>query len=375
MVDLDRLESNLAAMAARAGALGVALRPHVKTHKCVEIARRQRELGARGLTVSTLEEARVFAEHGFDDLTWAVPVPRSRLAEAVEIARRITLRLVVDSPEALAWAAEAAAGARLRLHLWLKVDAGYHRAGVDPASGLAERLVRAIHASPHLVFDGLLSHSGQAYRARSRAEAARAAEEERSAMADLARRLRDAGCEVPEVSVGSTPGMAAAEHLEGATEARPGNYAFYDFTQVAIGSCGPADCALTVLATVVSCQPGADHAVVDAGALSLSKDPGPDWIEPPTMGELIEYEAAGSPSRDASEGEDRKVAGTLRTLRSAVRLTSLSQEHGIASAPLPVGSRVRILPNHACLAAACFDTLHVVRGDRLVDRWRIRRAR
>ncbi len=368
LVDLDRLESNLSAMAARALRLGVSLRPHAKTHKCVEIARRQRELGAKGLTVSTVAEARVFADHGFDDLTWAFPVIPSRLGEALELARRVTLRLVVDSPEALAQVENAAAGARIRLHLWLEVDAGYHRSGVDPTSERAERLARAIHASPHLIFDGLLSHSGQAYRARSRAEAARAAEQERAAMADLAGRLRGAGLEVPGVSVGSTPGMAAAERLDGATEARPGNYVFYDFTQVAIGSCAPADCALSVLATVVSCQPGADHSVTDAGALALSKDAGPDWVEPRTSGEIV----------DCEEGGTWRAAPTYQeggTWRSGLRVTSLSQEHGIVNAPLPVGSRLRILPNHACLAAACFDALYAVRDDEVVGCWRVWRGR
>ncbi len=352
-------------MAARSRALHVALRPHVKTHKCVEIARRQRDLGARGLTVSTLAEARVFAEHGFDDLTWAFPVVPSRLAETMELARRVTLRLVVDSIDAIGWIEEAASRAPRPVHVWLKVDAGYHRAGVDPASERAVELVRAIHASRRLIFDGLLSHSGQAYHARSRAEAARAAEEERAVMVGLAERLRASGLAVPGVSVGSTPGMAAAERLDGVTEVRPGNYTFYDFTQVTIGSCTAADCALSILATVISCQPGADHAVIDAGALALSKDPGPDWLDPPTLGELLDLQEGGT-SRDHQEGG---------TLRNDVRVVSLSQEHGVLSAPLPLGSRVRILPNHACLAAACFDSLHVVRGDRVLARWRIWRGR
>jgi D-serine deaminase-like pyridoxal phosphate-dependent protein len=370
VVDVDRLEANLRRMAERCAGLGVSLRPHVKTHKCVEIAERQRahapptrppELpaGRAGITVSTLEEARVFADHGFDDLTWAFPVIPGRLGEAVEIARRTTLRLVVDSPEALAAVRETGHP----FHVWLKVDCGYHRAGVDPAGAPAVELARALADSPRLTFDGLLSHSGQAYRARSRVEAARAAEEERAAMSGLAERLRRHGVDVPGVSVGSTPGMAAAEHLEGVTEVRPGNYAYFDFTQVAIGSCTPRECALTVLSSVVSCQPGAGHAVVDAGALALSKDPGPEPIpgsdeegRPTTWGEIYEDHAAGALHRD-------------------LRLVSLSQEHGVTSAPLPVGERVRILPNHSCLAAACFDRVYAVSGDRVLDVWTVHRGR
>jgi len=356
LVDLDRLEANLRRMQERCDRLGVALRPHVKTHKCVEIARRQRELGACGITVSTLAEARAFADGGFHDLTWAFPAIPSRLPEAVELARRVTLRLTVDTPEGVAAVEEAARAAGLRLHVLLEVDCGDHRSGVDPGSQRAVELARALASSPHLAFDGLLTHSGHAYRARSRAEAAAVAEEERSVMAELAGRLRSEGLAVTTVSVGSTPAMAAAEDLAGVTEARPGNYAYFDATQVAIGSCTVADCALSVLATVVSGQPAAGRAVVDAGALALSKDPGPEGTEPRSMGRIYRDPAAG-------------------LLEPELRLSSLSQEHGELSATRPVGERLRILPNHSCLAAACFDRVHAIRGDEVVDAWKIWRGR
>lgn len=350
LLDLDVLEANLRRMAERTAALGVALRPHVKTHKCVEVAERQRAHGARGITVSTLAEGRAFADQGFDDLTWAFPVIPSRLPEVRELAERATLRLVVDSPEAV----DALEGLGLPLHVWLKVDCGYHRAGVDPESPAALELARRLAESPRLVFDGLLTHSGHAYHAKSRAELAAIAEQERSVTAGFAERLRGEGIEVPGVSVGSTPAMSAAERLDGVTEARPGNYALYDFTQVTLGSCTVRDCAATVLATVVSSAPGSGRSVVDAGALALSKDAGPEGSG--TMGEVFEDYGAGK-------------------LSPAARLTSLSQEHGLLSAPLPVGRRLRILPNHSCLAVACFDEFFVVRGEEVLDRWRIHRGR
>src|SRR5207253_8048927 len=190
-------------------------------------------------------------------------------------ARRIaqetgaTLRVVVDD----LGTARALAGSGL--HVWLKVDCGYHRAGVDPTSPYAVEVARELGAERQLVFDGILSHSGHAYRTTSEAEAARVAEEERSIMVGFAGRLREQGVPVREVSVGSTPAMAAVLDLAGVTEARPGNYLFYDRTMVLIGCCEPADVGVTVLATVVSHQPGASHFIVDAGALELSKDPGP----------------------------------------------------------------------------------------------------
>jgi D-serine deaminase-like pyridoxal phosphate-dependent protein len=359
LLDLDVVERNLRRMAERAAALGVALRPHVKTHKCIELAERQRALGAAGMTVSTLYEARVFAGHGFTDITWAFPVILSRLAEVRELASRVTLRVVADSPKAVDALARTAVRDR-PLHVWLKVDCGYHRAGVDPAAPESAALAAQIAGSPALFFDGILSHSGHAYHGRSREEIAAIAEEERAVMTGFAARLRAAGIPVPAVSVGSTPAMSAVARLDGVSEARPGNYVFHDFTQVALGSCAVRDCGVTVLASVVSHRPGDERAVVDAGALALSKDTGPDPPERETMGEIFGDYGAGS-------------------LHPHLRLVSLSQEHGMVTAAdgdgLPVGTRVRILPNHSCLTVACFDEYHVVRGTEVVDRWKIWRGR
>lgn len=349
---LDRvvLERNLQAMSRKAAALGVALRPHVKTHKCREIGRRQRELGARGITVATLYEGRVFAAAGFDDITWAFPLVPSRLPEAAELAAEVVLRLVVDSLDAVGILEEFGHP----FHVWLKVDCGYHRAGVDPGSSLAVEIARVLTASKLLTFDGILTHSGHAYYARGRAALARVAEEERSVMSGFAEGLRREGMVVEGVSVGSTPALSVVESLAGVTEVRPGNYAFYDGMQIDLGSCGVADCALSVIASVVSSSPATGRAVIDAGALALSKDPG---IGVGVMGRLL-------------DGEGGLLAGA--------RLTSLSQEHGIVEdldRPLPVGARVRVLPNHSCLAAACFDAYQVVEGDRVIESWKIWRGR
>ncbi len=355
VVDLDKLEANLDRMAARARRWGVALRPHVKTHKCVEIGRMQAERGARGITVSTLAEARAFVEAGFDDLTWAFPVVLDRIEEAAALAGRATLRLVVDSEAAV----EAVAACGAPFHVWLKVDCGYHRAGVDPAGPEAERIARRLADSDRLVFDGLLTHSGHAYHAASRAELERVAAEERDVMTALAERLRRAGIEVAGVSIGSTPALAGGAPdgpLEGITEIRPGNYAFYDFTQVVLGAADATDCAFTVIAAVVSSRPAAGRSVANAGALVLSKDAGPERAPRPTLGEIFE-----------SYDEGR--------LSDALRVLSISQEHAVLSEALPVGERVRILPNHSCLAVANFDEVWVARGERIVDRWRIHRER
>ncbi len=381
LLDLDVLEANVRSMARRAERLGVRLRPHVKTHKCVEVARLQRDAGARGITVSTLEEARVFADHGFDDMTWAFPVIPGRIGEAREVDRRARLRLLVDHRRAV----KELERAGHPFHVWLEVDPGYGRSGVDPGGDALLEIGGALAASEVLVFDGLLSHSGQAYGARSPGELAAAAEEERGVMVGAARRLLEAGVEVPALSVGSTPSMSRAEDLTGVDEARPGNYALYDRTQMALGACSAGDVAATVLATVVSSRPDAGRSVVDAGALALSKDPGPTPRPDASDG--------GPGRKPAADGQDARGHGggsgaagephmgalledfSSRRLRDDARLISLSQEHGLVDRALPWGEKVRILPNHACLTVACFDALHVVRGEEVLDRWTVHRER
>jgi len=350
LLDLDRVENNLEQMAAKAERLGVALRPHLKTHKCAEVARLQVARSEAGATVATLEEARYFAAQGIDDLTWAFPVILSRLEEVRDLAASTTLRLVIDSREAL----EAVAALGIPVHVWLKVDCGYHRAGVQPDGQEVRELAGVLAGAEHMTFDGVLSHSGHAYDAASPEIARRVADQEREVMVACAERLREFGIKVPAISIGSTPAMMVVTDLTGIDEIRPGNYVFFDYTQVQLGSCRVADCAVTVLASVVSTS--ASHSVIDAGALALSKDPGPAHKPGSTLGEVFEdYDRAH--------------------LSEELRVTSLSQEHGKLSRPRPVGERLRVLPNHSCLTVAQFDEYYVVRGDSVVDRWPIHRAR
>ncbi len=351
VIDLDVLEANVARQRQRAETLGVALRPHVKTHKCIEIARMQRDAGARGITVSTLAEARVFADAGFDDIIWAFPLVPSRLSEVRELAARVRLGLLVDSIEAV----DVLAATREALHVWLEVDSGDHRSGVDPEGGLGIEIARRLHDSKRLRFEGLLTHAGHSYACRFGRGLAEIAEQERAVTVGLADRLRDGGVSVEHVSVGSTPTISAARDLSGVSEIRPGNYVFHDYTQTVIGSAGVSDCAMTVVSTVVSHRPGDARSVCDAGGLALSKESGPSGV-PETMGRVY------------ADYDDKR-------LDEEVMLTSLSQEHGVLRGALPVGKRLRILPNHSCMAAACFDRYHVVRGEEVVAEWPIHRAR
>ena len=364
LLDAAVLERNTAKMADKVRRLGARLRPHVKTHKCVEIGRLQQRHGAQGITVATIVEARDFAAAGFDDITWAVPVPVSRLAEVVDLARRVTLRVLVDSDEAVTALEAASRKAAQPLHAWLEVDCGYHRSGVDPAQPAAAVLARRLAESDDLLFDGLLTHAGHSYNATDDGGRKAVARQERDVMADFAGCLRADGIVVPAVSIGSTPSMAAMETLQGVDEVRPGNYVFNDFMQVASGVCRAEDVAVSVLATVVSHQPGLPHCIVDAGALALSKDQGPPPERRRGLGPVYRGLIGGA-------------------LEPRVNLSHVSQEHGFVEGPdaadiagrFRVGERLRVLPNHSCLTAAMFDEYWVVDGERVLDRWKIWRGR
>ena len=365
LLDQAILERNLTRMQDRANELGVALRQHIKTHKCIEIANHQLELGARGITASTLYEVEQFAAAGFNDITWAFPLIPATIERVLELYEKATIRVLIDSREMFDRLDEIQRVGSERLHVWLKIDCGYHRVGVDPKSPLAEELIARLCESKNLVFDGILTHAGHSYEAKGRDELRTFAEQERSGMVDFAEKMRAKGYTIPMVSIGSTPTMSVVENLDGINEIRPGNYAFNDYTQVMIGSCGVADCALTVLASVVSHQPDALHFITDAGALALSKDLGPTHItNDMDMGCIF-------------EDYDRK------RLQSHVHLKTLSQEHGkvVYSNPkgvadrFKVGDKVRILEHHSCLTAANFDHYYVVKGYDIVDQWKILNGR
>jgi D-serine deaminase-like pyridoxal phosphate-dependent protein len=365
LLELETLTRNLKRMQTKLHSLGTSLRPHIKTHKCVEVAKRQRDLGAQGITVSTYYEAEQFAASGFNDITWAFPLPPVYADRCVELAKKVTLRVVVDSVEATAVLKDACAKHGTQIHVWLKIDCGYHRAGVDPSSPQAENLVRLLSESDALRFDGILSHSGHAYHGTTRQDIVAVANQERTVMVEFAERMRKKGYPVPSISIGSTPSMSVIETLDGISEARPGNYCFYDRTMVELGVCKPSDCAVTVLASVISHQPGASHFVIDAGALALSKDQGPAVAgKEVAMGVVL-------------NGYD------TRSYDHTVTVRTLSQEHGKVTADQPsdlegkyrVGDRIRILENHSCLTVAHFDAYNVVQGENVIDRWQILRGR
>ena len=356
LLDAERTRRNARRVAERAGAWGVSLRPHVKTHKCAEVARIQTEGASGAITVATLGEARWFAARGFRDITYAVPVEPGKFAAACRLAGEgVRLALVTDDVDVPVALDGTARDAGVTLDLFLKVDCGYHRCGVEPHHPWAMEIPRRISGAKNLRFAGILTHAGHSYRCRTRAELEEVARQERDVMVEFAGRLRGEGIEVPIVSVGSTPTVSVAEDMRGVDEIRPGNYIFYDAFQATLGSCAFEDCALTVLSAVV--HRTGRKVVIDAGAIALSKDRGAfELDESCGFGRVLDL-----------EGNDL-----------GVRVGSVSQEHGMIEVAddataerLHVGTRVRVLANHSCLTAAQHPHYNVLEGDRVVDRWEI----
>jgi D-serine deaminase-like pyridoxal phosphate-dependent protein len=343
LVDLDRLEANLNRMAQVARAADLQLRPHTKTHKTPQIMRMQLERGAVGITVAKVGEAEVMAEAGATDIFIANQiVGQQKLERLVALAGRVKLSVGVDSAEVAAPISMAGARAGVRIPVLIEIDSGLKRCGVLPEA--AVDLARYINTLPGISLVGLFTYGGQVYAARSDNEVAGVAAYECRTMSELASKIAPIAGRELKISGGSTPTSRHYTAECGLTEIRPGTYVFNDRTQIDRWAAKPGDCALTVLATVVS-TPEAGRAVLDAGGKALAADLAPE-----------------------SSGH-----GMLKEDNAAV-LVKLNEEHGFldlsqASVKLRVGDKVQVIPNHSCVVANLFDEMVAVRGGEMVERW------
>jgi D-serine deaminase-like pyridoxal phosphate-dependent protein len=336
--------------------LGVTLRPHVKTSKSIDVLRVLAGGADVPITVSTLAEARYFFAHGVTDILYAVGIAPVKLPEVAALIRSgCKLRVILDTLEAAEAASAFVQAEGVAIEALIEIDSDGHRAGVVPGDPLLLEIGRRLGPS----LTGVMTHAGASYDCRTRSEFEAMAEQERALTVEAAERLRAAGLPCPIVSVGSTPTLHYARSLEGVTEVRAGVYAFGDLVQAELGTCDVDDIAIAVLASVIGHNRQHGRVLIDAGFLALSRDRGTadlpvDWgygaVCDPATGELIED----------------------------VTVSSTNQEHGILTsrsgeidfARLPVGSRVTILPNHACATAAAHDRYFVTEGgDRIVAVW------
>jgi D-serine deaminase-like pyridoxal phosphate-dependent protein len=385
------MKSNIARMQDAMSALKVRFRPHVKTTKCLEIVRDQIAAGARGITVSTLKEAEQFFAQGITDIMYAVGMVPHKLSHALKlIDAGCELKLIVDSvaaAQAIArcrsdqsasdpigqslntagqslstTAAKRASNANTknRIAVYIEVDTDGHRSGVKPSDPLLLDIAAALEGEGSAArLEGVMTHAGASYDLNTPQALQAMAEQERSRCVEAAERLRTAGYACPEVSVGSTPTALSAKHLTGVTEVRAGVYVFFDLVMSNVGVCAPQDIALSVLTTVIGHQAEKGWAIVDAGWMAMSRDRG-------TQKQSIDY----------GYGQVCDLNGQLL---DGYVMDQANQEHGIVASQrgldakiaerFPVGTLLRILPNHACATGAQFPEYVAVKGNEVLSTW------
>jgi D-serine deaminase-like pyridoxal phosphate-dependent protein len=362
VLDRSRLDRNLERMNAHIRGLGGVLRPHVKTAKSIDVVRRALRDTPGGITVSTLKEAEYFLAHGIRDIIYAVGIAPAKFAHVFALLRNgAQLKVIADSVAAVKQLAEAAHAAAMRVPVLIELDVDGHRSGVNPESQLLLDLGQALTTTAGVTLAGVLTHAGDSYNSSGADALARFAERERAGAVGAAQRLRAAGYEVPIVSVGSTPTGTFTRDLSGVTEVRVGVYMFQDLVMAGIGVCSVDDIALSVLVSVIGHQSERGWIITDGGWTALSRDRG-----------------AASQGVDQGYGLVRDVGG--RALAEDLIVVSTNQEHGIVArrdaGPIdpqrfPVGTLLRVLPNHACATASEHACYHIVEGSapEVLDRW------
>jgi D-serine deaminase-like pyridoxal phosphate-dependent protein len=359
LIDLSRMHRNIQRMQTRMDALGVRFRPHVKTSKCTPVTRAQLAAGAQGITVSTLKEASQFYADGIVDILYAVGMTPGKLPQALALRRRgCDLKIITDSVASATAIAVFGKEHGEVFEVWIEIDSDGHRSGIKPDESALLEVAHTLHDGG-MRLGGVMTHAGSSYDFDTPQALAAVAEQERFACVYASERLRAENLPCPVVSVGSTPTALSAIQLDGVTEVRAGVYVFFDLVMQNVGVCSTDDIALSVLTTVIGHQVEKGWAIVDAGWMAMSRDRGTQ-----------------KQKKDFGYGQACSVDGTI--LQDYL-LTGVNQEHGILSregAPdleiathFPVGTQLRILPNHACATGAQFPEYHALAPDGELATW------
>ncbi len=348
LLDESKMSVNIGRLAFRAAKLGVSLRPHLKTAKSVDVARRLLTDGNGPATVSTLAEAEAFAAAGVKDILYAVGIAPQKLDRVLALrANGCDLTIILDSRDQAVAVAEASHRAGAPIPTLIEIDSDGHRGGLSPNDPELLAIAKILDHCSSL--RGVITHAGESYGVVGAVAHADYAERERSAVVAAADALRSSGLSCPVVSVGSTPTAHAARDLTGVTELRAGVYVFFDLVMAGIGVCTPEDVAVSVLTTVIGHQTARGWILIDAGWMAMSRDRG-------TANQKVDqgYGIVCDERGDIIEG---------------LIVVQANQEHGVIAVPpgsnielpdLPVGTRLRILPNHACATSAQHESYHVL---------------
>ncbi|WP_413817481.1 DSD1 family PLP-dependent enzyme [Pseudomonas viridiflava] len=359
LIDVSRMQHNIQRMQQRMNNLGVRLRPHVKTSKSLPVIEAQLAAGACGVTVSTLKEAEYCFANGIEDVFYAVAMAPGKLHQALALRRKgCRLSILTDSVVAAQHIVAFGQEHDERFEVWIEIDCDGHRSGLAADDGTLVAVARLL-IEGGMQLRGVMTHAGSSYDLDTPEALEAIAEQERSLCVSAAGRIRDAGLPCPDVSIGSTPTALSAQSLEGVTEVRAGVYVFFDLVMHNIGVCAADELALSVLTTVIGHQQDKGWIIVDAGWMAMSRD-------------------RGTQRQRQDFGYGQVCTETGDWIKSA-RMTGANQEHGIITLAaedsgditerFPIGSRLRILPNHACATGAQFPDYHALDAEGSVHTW------
>lgn len=359
LIDLPRMQHNIARMQAQVTSLGAAFRPHVKTSKCVQATEAQIQAGAQGITVSTLKEAEQFFAAGIQDILYAVGLAPNKLEAAAALMRRgCDLKVLTDSVQSAQAITAFGKERGVCFKVLIEIDTDDHRSGIKPGSEALLAVALALEI-PACEIVGVMTHAGSSYDLNTPEALIAMAEQERSGCLHAAERLRQAGFACPIVSIGSTPTALSATNLEGVTEVRAGVYVFFDLVMYNVGVCTKNEIALSVLTSVIGHQEEKGWAIVDAGWMAMSRDRGTQ-----------------KQTADFGYGQVCDVNGQVL---EGYTISGANQEHGIVSRSgeldldiahrFPIGTQFRILPNHACATGAQFPEYQALDAQGDVQTW------
>ena len=357
ILDRNILDRNLARMREHITQLRTSLRPHVKTAKSIDVVRRSLERQPGGITVSTLKEAEYFFSNGITDILYAVGIAPNKLEHAAALRRKgAALMLLLDSVEAAEIVARKGAELGVRFPALIEIDSDGHRSGIRPGDLSLIEIGRRLHEHVGTALAGVMTHAGDSYNCPSIEALRDMAERERAAVVQCASELQEAGLPCPIVSVGSTPTATYAQRMDGVTEVRAGVYMFFDLFMAGLGVCQIEDIALSVLTSVIGYQPDRNWIITDAGWMALSRDRGTSK-QRIDQGYGVVCDLAGRPIDDLIVAETNQEHGII------------ADRHGgaVDLARFPVGTLLRILPNHACATAAQHSHYNVIAHEPVVE--------
>lgn len=352
VLDESKMQSNIKRLKSHLSSFDVILRPHLKTAKSIKVARQLMDDDAGPATVSTLKEAEQFAQAGVRDIIYAVGIEPSKLDRIGALRESgVDLAVLLDSVEQAEFVAAASKSLDTPIPVFIEIDCDGHRSGVGPDD--KHNLIAIGQVLKNgAELRGVLTHAGGSYNAKNKSELVACAEQERNGAVSAAEILTNAGLGCPAVSIGSTPTALFSRNLSGVTEVRAGVFVFFDLVMAGIEVCRIDEIALSVLTTVIGHQPSKGWILVDAGWMAMSRDRG-TATQTIDQGYGMVCEIDGAPIEDLIVVDANQEHGII-ALRAGSNKTL---EH------LPIGSRLRILPNHACATAAQHNKYHVVSSD------------